>query len=124
MKKFKTIDYWGSVTLLITFLVYSLIRLDYTFLYGYLVIGAWQCCSMIIHIWNNWFTNTAGARRNYHRVVVILLLLTLIGMLFGPLLYAVMLCMLFAAPLMAVYYTRLCYVELYIKMQRPLAQLK
>ncbi len=124
MKTFKTIDYWCSIALLITFLVYSLIRLDYTFVYGYFVIGAWQCCSMIVHIWNHWFTTAIGARKNYHMAVMIILVLTLLGSVYGPLLYAVMFCMLFAAPLMALYYTRLCYLELYVKMQRPLAQLK
>lgn len=124
MKKFKTIDCWVSIVLIITFLVYSLIRLDETFLYGYFVIGAWQCLSMLVHIWNGWFTSNPGARKNYHRAVIIILVLTLTGIVFGNLLYVIMVTLLFAAPLMAVYYTRLCYVELYVKMQRPLAQLK
>ncbi len=124
MKRFKTVDCWGSIALLITFLVYSLIRLDETFLYGYFVIGAWQCSSMIVHIWKRWFTNMPGARTHYHKAIILILALALLGMVFWPILYVLLSCLVFAAPLMAVYYTRLCYLELYVKMQRPLAQLK
>jgi hypothetical protein len=47
-----------------------------------------------------------------------------VGGLLYPLLWIVMITLLFAAPFMAIYYTWLCYDEVYVKMQRPLAALK
>lgn len=124
MKKFKLIDCWISLVLIIIALVYSLIRLDDTFFYGYFLVGGWQCVSMIIHTWNGWFTNKGGARLNYHRVVAVIIALAILGMLYYPVLYIELFALLFAAPFMALYYTRLCYIEVYVKMQRPLALLK
>ena len=124
MRKFKTIDCWLSLALIITAVVYSITRLDETFFYGYFLVGGWQCVSMIVHTWNGWFTNKGGARMNYHLAVVAILAVALAGTLFNPLLYIVLLVLLFAAPFMALYYTRLCYIEVHVKMQRPLALLK
>ena len=124
MKKFKTMDIWVSIGLMIVFTVYSLIRLDYTFLYGYFTVGAWQLISMIIHTWKGWFTNKGGRRIFYHGIVAGLLILALLGVAVYPILYLEMIVLLFAAPFMAIYYTRLCYHEVYVKMQRPLALLK
>jgi hypothetical protein len=124
MRKFKTSDYWISLVLITCGLVYSITRLDDTFLYGYFVVGGWQCVSMIVHAWNGWFTNKGDARRNYHILVVVIIAWTIVGMLYHPVLYIELLAMLFAAPLLALYYTRLCYLEVYVKMQRPLALLK
>ncbi len=124
MKKFKIIDCWISVALIIVALVYGVFQRDFHFLYGYFVVGAWQCFSMILHTWNGWFTNNSGARKNYHRAVAGILVLALAGMLYYPVLYVELYLLLFAAPVMALYYTRLCYIEVYVKMQRPLALLK
>jgi hypothetical protein len=124
MKKFKIIDTWMSIGLIIIFIIYSLVRLDYIFLYGYFTIGTWQIISMIVHIWNHWFTNKGGTRSFYHGAVAVLLILAIVGMVVSPILYLLLFVLLFAAPFMAVYYARLCYQEVYVKMQRPLALLK
>jgi len=124
MKKFKTLDAWFSIILIFTFTIYSLVKLDYTFLVGYCVVGAWQMISMIIHAINGWFTYRKAGRYFYHFSIAVLAALTLTGLLFYPLLWAVMIVLLLAAPFMAIYYAWLCYDEVYVKMQRPMAALK
>ncbi len=124
MKKFKTFDAWFSIILIVAFTIYSFVKLDYTFLIGYCVVGSWQMISIIIHALNGWFTFRKAGRFNYHFIVAVLATLTLIGFVAYPVLWAVMVLLLFAAPFMAIYYTWLCYDEVYVKMQRPMAALK
>ncbi len=124
MKKFKLIDTWGSIILIIAFTILSLIKLDYTFLIGYCIVGAWQLVSMIVHVLLGWFTHQKAGRYYYHIIVAGIAATALIGLLFDSILLVVMVPMLFAAPLMACYYTWLCYNEVYVKMQRPLAALR
>lgn len=124
MKKFKVYDMWISILLINACLIYSLINLDYTFLIGYCVVGGWQLISMIIHAANSWFTEKGSKRNIYHGIVLIILLSALLGLLVTPLLYFILLILLFAAPCMAVFYTMMCYKEITVKMQRPIALLK
>lgn len=124
MKEFKTIDLWISILLIIGFFIYSLIQRDYTFLIGYCVVGGWQIISMIVHAARQWFTDTHGTRYTYHWIVAIICVATVIGLIFPSMLMLVLYPMIFAAPFMAVLYTCLCYRELYVKMKRPLADLK
>lgn len=124
MKKFKLYDTWISILLIIGFTIFSLVKLDYTFLIGYCVIGGWQIISMIVHGINGWFAQKGSARYRYHCVVAIIIIAALLGILFNSLLMFVLYILLFAAPFMAIYYTWLCYNEVYVKMQRPLAILK
>ena len=124
MKTFKLIDFWVSVLLVTAFTILSLIRMNETFLYGYFIVGGWQIISMLVHEYNRSFCGKGSARTMYHRIVIIVLSCALTGFLIYPLLFIVLAGLLFAAPLMAVYYTWLCYNEVYVKMQRPLAVLK
>ncbi|MBC7866071.1 MAG: hypothetical protein H7X88_00940 [Gloeobacteraceae cyanobacterium ES-bin-316] len=124
MKKFKMIDTWGSIGLLVCFTVLSLIKLDHTFLIGYCVLGAWQMMSMVVHAINGWFTHGKTSRYYYQITVAGLAVITLLGLGVPPVLWLLMVVLLFSAPIMAIYYTWLCYQEVYIKMQRPLAALK
>ncbi len=124
MKKFKLIDTWGSITLITAFTILSLTKLDYTFLIGYCVVGGWQLVSMIVHVMLGWFTHQKAGRYYYQLAVAGIAAAALIGILLNPLLYIIMVLMLFAAPFMACYYTWLCYNEVYVKMQRPLAALR
>ncbi len=124
MKQFKIIDFWVSVGLIVGFFVAALINKDETFLFGYFIIGGWQIVSMLVHVWGRWFCNKGSSRYNYHLLVIILLLLSLSGFVFYGFLFGLMYVMLFAAPVMAVFYTWLCYNEVYVKMKRPLAVLK
>lgn len=124
MKKFKLIDTWGSIILIFAFTLLSLIKLDYTFLIGYCVVGGWQLVSIIVHVAQGWFTHKKGRRNYYHLVVAAIAALALVGLAAYPVLFIMMVLMLFAAPFMAAYYAWLCYVEVYVKMQRPLALLR
>ncbi len=124
MKKFKQMDAWISIILIIVFTMLSLIRLDDTFLIGYFVVGGWQVISMIIHAVNGWFCEKGSKRYRYHWIVGITLLTVLLGLGIYPLLFIILLVLLFIAPLMAVWYCWLCYEEVYVKMQRPLSLLK
>ncbi len=124
MKTYKLIDFWVSAGLIAVFLIAALIKLDETFLFGYCIVGAWQIISMLVHIWSGWFTEKGSSRYNYHMLVIILSLIYLSGFIFYAFLFVLMYLMVFAAPIMAVYYTCLCYNEIYVKMIRPLAVLK
>lgn len=124
MKKFKIIDTWISIILIFSFVVLSFIWRDARFIYGYFVVGGWQMISMIVHTLNNWFCYRGSDRRIYHKVIVWLLIGTLAGIILYPVLFVILVLLLFLAPFMAVYYTYICYDEVYHKMQRPLAQLK
>ena len=115
MKKLKIIDYWISILLITVFTLLSLMKWDPTFIIGYFVIGAWQVMSMIIHVYNRWFLRAGSARYIYHWIVLISILTLPIGS------YVILL---FTAPFMAVYYTYICYHEVTVRMQRPLALLK
>ena len=116
MKKFKQLDYWISITLILLFLVLSLINMDYTFIIGYLVIGGWQLISMTIHAFNHWFTGKGSIRLAYHWISFFSVLTLPLGS------YIILF---FTAPVMAIYYTWICYDEVYVKMkQRPLYALK
>lgn len=124
MKKFKLIDTWVSISLILVGTVVSLVKLDNSFMMVYCIVGGWQMISMFVHAIKGWFTHLKTARYNYHALVTILAALSLVGLLITPVLYFVMIALLFAAPVMAVFYTWLCYEEVYVKMQRPLAALK
>ena len=115
MKQLKTIDYWISIALILVFTLLSLIRRDATFIIGYFVTGAWQVVSMIIHVWKGWFTKAGTARHIYHWIVFISIITIPIGSF---------VILLFTAPAMAIYYTYICYHEVTVKMQRPMALLK
>ncbi len=111
---------WLSISLVIGFLMISLVRWDETFFIGYFVTGAWQVISILVHTVNRWFINKGSARSIYHWIVLLTLTLAFIPFTSIYILYA----LLFAAPFMAIYYTYICYREVYIKMQRPMNQLK
>ncbi|MES2429814.1 MAG: hypothetical protein V4556_02690 [Bacteroidota bacterium] len=115
MKKFKTFDLWTSIILIIGFTIVSLINRDGTFMVGYFVVGGWQVISMIVHTIKKWFIEKRGARRIYHWITLISLATMPIGSFW---------ILLIIAPVMAIYYTWICYYELSYKMQRPLAQFR
>lgn len=115
MQKFKMIDFWISSLLIAGFAIASIINMDYTFLIGYIVIGSWQVISMIVHLAARSFIYKGGARFVYNWIALIALITMPVGSFF---------ILLFAAPVMAIYYTYLCYKETYVMMQRPLALLK
>jgi hypothetical protein len=115
MKQFKTIDFWVSSLLIAIFTIASIFKGNETFMYGYFIVGGWQIISMIIHIAARCFTYKGGVRNIYCWIVLISIVTVPVGSF---------VVLLFTAPVMAIYYTWICYNEVYVKMQRPLALLK
>lgn len=124
MKTFKLCDTWISTGLIIIFTLYGLGTGDARFLTGYFVVGGWHIISMLVHQYQHCFTYKGGARFYYHRIVLLLAIATLLGFAWPPLLMLTLYLLLFASPIMAAFYTSLCFKETYYKMQRPLAALK
>ena len=116
MKKFKKIDFWINVILIVGALVLAATGKEFTFIYGYFIVGGWQVVSMLVHAVNkNWINNAKSARQVYNWITIISLASIPIG---G---YVILL---FLAPFMAVFYTYLCYNETFIKLKRPLHDLR
>ncbi|MDN3657714.1 hypothetical protein QWZ08_18825 [Ferruginibacter paludis] len=120
MKSIMKIDFRISSCLIIFFTIVTLLKterpiVDLNFLTGYFVVGGWQVISMIVHALNHWFTYNKGKRYAYHWITFI----SIVTMPLGSVVILV-----FTAPFMAIWYTWICYEEVYIKMQRPLALLK
>ncbi|MCP9752162.1 hypothetical protein [Ferruginibacter sp. HRS2-29] len=124
MRKFKLIDAWINIVLIIGAVIFSLASHDFDFIYSYFIVGGWQVFSMLTHTLCNWFIEPSEARLRYHYIVLIIAAFALIGALFNTLLFCLMAFLLFAAPFMACYYAYLCYKEYYIKMRRPLSLLR
>jgi len=115
MKKLKTFDLLVNITLIVGFAIYCIIKQDGSYLVACFVVGAWQVVSMLFHAYNHILTYKNGSRYYYHWVAATSLLSIPVGFIW---------ILLFAAPFLAIYYTYLCYHEVSVKMQRPLAVLK
>ena len=120
MNKFKKIDTWISIFLIIACTIISLMGLvkdsfSLFFLTAYFIVGSWQVFSMIIHACNHWFTYNKGKRYAYHWITLLAVVTIPLGSFW---------LLIFTAPFMAIFYTYICYEEVYVKMQRPLALLK
>ena len=124
MKTFKKIDCWVSARLICSFLLIALIRQDETFFIGYFVVGGWHIISMVTHFLNEWFTERRSQRWVYHWIVFWVFILSICGMLITPILVLMAYLMLLISPFMAIYYTWLCFDEVYVKMRRPISLLK
>ena len=115
MKRIKTIDLFINITIIAGFAIYWLVRQDSSFMIAYFVVGGWQVISMLFHWYNRCFTYNGSSRTIYNWITLI----SIVSMPLGSIWI-----LLFTAPLMAVYYTYICYHEVTVKMQRPLALLK
>ena len=124
MKQFKIIDFWVSTLLIVFFTIAGITGMGITFLYGYFIVGGWQLISMFVHFINHWFCVPGSTRYTYHCMVAIILFCTALGFVFYLLMYIILCILIIAAPVMAIFYTWMCYNETYIKMKRPLALLK
>lgn len=123
MRTFKMADLLCSIVLITGFTFISIIRMDQTFLYGYLVVGGWQVVSMVIHAFKNWFNEKGSTRKIYHWVVTIIIALGITAPLIQPFFF-IFYIMLFFSPVLAVFYTLLCLHEVKRMNRRPLALLK
>ncbi len=129
MKKFKIVDCWVSAILIAGSFVYGFTSKNFTFINGYFVVGGWQLISIITHYLTDTFM---GRSRNNYSKLIALIALSLLAIVivaqawesFYGLMMIELLLLLVSAPLMAIYYTYLCFDETYYKMKRPLALLK
>ena len=124
MKTFKKADIVISIVLIIIGIGCAIMGEGDQTIYGYFLVGGWQLISMMIHQFAGWFTEKNNKRYYYHRIVLIVIIATLLGLLLEVILLVVLLVLIFAAPVMALYYTGICYDEVHVKMARPLAPLK
>jgi len=124
MKTFKKADLIISIALIILGIGFALIEKGDQAIYGYFLVGGWQLISMIVHQYYGWFTEKRSRRSFYHCTVLILIILALLSLLVPVIMMILLFILLFVAPVMALYYTGICYDEVYVKMARPLAQLK
>jgi hypothetical protein len=116
MRRFKKIDVWISISLFLILLTACLVMRGLgCIVISYLIIGGWQLISMIVHAYNGWFNEQKSLRRIYHWIAGLSLVTIPIGSY---------ILLMFMSPVMAAYYTWLCYDEVYVKMKRPLSILK
>ncbi len=116
MKKFKIFDVWISALLILASLLIAIFGKSFAFIIGYFIVGGWQIISMLVHIYNtNWISQPNVSRKIYCWVTALSLLSFPIG---GYII------LLLIAPLMAFFYTYICYEETYKKMKRPLDDLR
>jgi hypothetical protein len=122
MKTLKLMDFWLQIILIVVCLLLVILgSLDP--LSGYFIVGGFQLIGMLIHEITKSFIPKNSARRVYQNIVYVI-----VGfMLLAPLLNVfgiIFIRMTYAAPLMAVYYVRICYKETYNYFKRPLSVLK
>ena len=114
MKKFKEVDTWISIILIIAFSIATIINQDYTLFLGYFLVGGWQVISMIVHLFYR-RSLPVSKLRSFYQFLSLIAIVTMPGSFY---------LLLYAAPFMAVFYTWLCYDEVRKMNQRPLALLK
>ena len=104
MEIFKITDVCLSLAMLIIFSIRfaSGDRLNWLF-ESYLITGAWQSISMLVHALNNWHTKKWGTRYIYHWIAFISVITIPVGSYW---------ILAFTAPLMAIFYTGLCFFEI------------
>lgn len=123
MKTFKQIDVWIQMLMILVFTILSLIRQDATFIIGYFTVGGWQVISMVAHEVGGSFTNAGSRRYYYHRLTLFTVLFMLLSMWLTPLLLIFGI-LLFAAPVLALYYLYICYKEWQVLAAQELIHLK
>lgn len=123
MKKIKMYDLFISLLLIAASVLAGIIWGIKIALVGYFLTGGWQLASMLFHTHYNCFTKKGSVRYYYHWLAAICCgCLILAGIL--TVFRFTYLLLLLSAPIMAFYYTYICYQEVFVKMQRPLAILK
>jgi len=131
MKTFKFIDIIISIALIILFTVITIISPEKFFI-GYFVVGGWQLISMSVHLVKKYFIARGTARFIYHRmtawilgIAAVLGVVTLINIeIVGGVILCGLFLLLFAAPVMAVCYTVICYNEYVFLKKRAMMQLR
>lgn len=109
-EKFKLIDFWVNVVLIVLSVTNALIVgfddfLENGFLSGYFIVGGWQIISMIVHVITKSNFRKYNARFVY-TCIAFFAVVTIPGSFW--ILFII-------APFMAIFYTVICYSEVYNK---------
>lgn len=122
MKKIKQIDFYIQATLIVLWFL-SFFFIKKLFFIGYFVIGTWHLGSLIYYVFVGSYSQS-----NHHNIVRIIvasiIILLLMGVLINSSFFIVLYLLVVIAPVLAVYYTCICYMEVKSLNERPLAQLK
>jgi hypothetical protein len=116
-------DLFISLSLIIASIITGLIWGMKIALFGYYLTGGWQIASMLFHTHYNCFTKKGSVRYYYHWLATVCCCCLLLAGILTAFRFTYFL-LLLSAPLMAFYYIYICYQEIFVKMQRPLALLK
>lgn len=111
MKSFKQLDIILSIVLICVFAIISLISGIDSIVLGYFIVGGWQIISMIVHTSLGYFTTKHKARYFYQILVIVVITIALLAFVI-PTFFLIYYFLFFAAPLMALSYTYICYDEL------------
>jgi hypothetical protein len=122
MKFLKQTDLAISIILITGFSAWYIYNQEILFT-AYFITGGWQVLSMIVHEVMGWFTGKGSGRRVYHLISGVIILLGVLAP-FIYIFFFIYLIMLFAAPVMAVIYSFICYNEIKSLQSRPLTKLK
>lgn len=125
MKRFKIVDFWISVLLITGFTLF--LAYDFTsecLFTSYYAIGCWQLVSLFVHLLMKWFTQKGTPRFLYQITVAFILCIALSGLVVKEIMGPLAIVMFFLAPVMAIYYTVICHMEIHTIMKRPLDALK
>jgi len=123
MKKIKMYDLFISLSLILVSVVAGIAWGMKIALYGYYLTGGWQLASMLFHTHYNCFTKKGSVRYYYHWLAAVCCCCLVLAGILTAFRFTCFL-LLLSAPFMAFYYTYICYQEVFVKMQRPLALLK
>lgn len=117
MKVFKAADWMISAVLILGGAILVIFDPSYWW-QAYLLTGGWQVCSLLVHRLGGWFQAPRGDRVCYTWIVGIIGGLVLLAE--WEVFFGLVYCFLFpAAPVMALWYARLCYLEWRSCTQRP-----
>lgn len=117
MKVFKAADWMISTALIMGGAIAVLYEPAFWWR-AYLLTGAWQVFSLLVHRLAGWFQPSRGDRVFYTRIIGLIGLLVLLAE-WEPVFGIVYIFLFIAAPVMAVWYARLCYLEWRNCLQRP-----
>ena len=131
MKTFKLADALISTVLIIVAAGIGFAYGNEYIFYCYFIVGGWQVISMIIHEINKWFVPEGSVRRLYHRVVVWMIIVFIIWAFtgyilsetFGHYILVYLYLLLVFTPVMAIFYTTLCFIEWKKSHAKPMAKL-
>ncbi|MDB5249093.1 MAG: hypothetical protein JWQ40_3487 [Segetibacter sp.] len=119
MRAFKKIDLLIQVMLVIVFTIIEIVHSKSLFILALYILGGWQLISMLIHWANKWHPMKGGRRFSFQIVFVALFVLaSLAELVFQKVFLQHFL--LFTLPVLSIYYSYICYMEIFYYSKRPL----